>query len=166
MPLLPPAMQIKLIPYNPSLHGQYPEIPDKTLQPLANSFAQVMYLEWLMYEADLRKIEYKLSMHCDDEDIWEYATRHSTKLPRFKMYKVDDVQGLMAVKERQSKIAAEISQPAIELFTTALQLASWQEARRFDSVGTILKYAWARTNKAHLKTLLPRFPVHFTWDWL
>jgi len=59
-----------------------PYIPNEVLQPLVNSFVQVMYLDWLMYEADLKKIEYRLSMKHECEYSSEYSTRHNIRLRR------------------------------------------------------------------------------------
>ena len=165
-PLLPQDVQVKLLPHAPNLDDLMPYIPDEVLQPLVNSFVQVMYLDWLMYEADLRKIEYRISRNQEQEYAWEYATRHRTRLPKFIAYNSSDVQGMASVRARHEKIRTELSTPAVSLTTYALQLVNWQSSRSISSFGKILKYAWCRTNKKHVKELFPRFPVHFSWDWL
>ena len=143
-----------------------PYIPDEVLRPLVNSFVHVMYLDWLMYEADLRKIGYRLSMNQEQEYAWEYATMHMIKLHKFIAYNSSDVQGMASARARQEKIRIELSTPAVSLATYAPQLVNWQSNRNISSCGKILKYAWCRTDKKHVKELFPRFPVHFSWDWL
>ena len=169
-PLLPSGMRVKLLPHTPAMNTLSPKIHDQDLQELVTAFVQVMYLEWLMYEADLRKLEYKLNMHRDDEDIWEYNRMNRKKTSKLfnklYWYSPEDVQGVAVVQTRQSKITAELAQPAVVMATMALQYAPRNSKQQPVKVGNVFKYLWARTNKTHVRELLPKFPVHYTWDFM
>ena len=170
-PLLPPTANINILPHDPTkMEHLSTEIAVDSLQPVVNAFIQVMWLEWLLYEADLRKLKIMQNMHQSDleyNDIQlSYINRYGKRVRPQKLYRAEDKLGMQAVKDRQAKIKEELSRPARVLVLETLKLGAWIDNRDISAIGNILKYAWDRTDKNHLQQLFPRFPMSFKWDWM